>query len=465
MPEPADCPVTHRLLAALWQAPGGDTAALHRVRCTGAGALPSVFHTSALATAAVAVAGLAASALVQARHGRAPAVQVDRRLASFWFGLTLRPEGWLLPSAWDAVAGDYATADGWIRLHTNAPHHRAAALRVLQAPAEREQVAHAVSAWTADALEAAVLAAGGCAGSMRSLQAWAAHPQGLALQAEPLLHRSATPAVPAPTWTVPPDRPLAGVRVLDLTRVMAGPVATRLLAGWGADVLRVDAPDWNEPALVPELTLGKRCMRLDLRSNDGRARLVDLLRGADVLVHGLRPGALEGLGLGPEARHTLCPGLVDVSLSAYGFTGPWRGRRGFDSIVQMSCGIADAGMRQAGRDRPVPLPVQALDQATGYLLAAAVLRGLQQRLATGAGSLAQASLARTALLLTDAGLAGPGPTFAPEQEDDLAAATERTAWGPARRLRPPLQVEGMPLHWAWPARDLGHTSTNSSWLA
>lgn len=464
MADTSEFPGTRQLLAACWSALDGDTAALQHARFTGEGALPSAFATSALAAASVAAAGLAASALVAERHGQAPAVRVDRRLASFWFASSLRPQGWQVPAPWDAIAGDYAAADGWIRLHTNAPHHREAALRVLQVPGDKAQVARAVSAWSADALEAAVVAAGGCAGAMRSLQDWAAHPQGQALQAEPLLQVEMAPPHAAPRWAIAPQRPLAGVRVLDLTRVLAGPVATRLLAGWGADVLRVDAPDWDEPALAPEVTLGKRRLRLDLRSAAGHGRLVQLLRQADVLVHGLRPGALEGLGLGAAERRALCPGLVDVSLNAYGHTGPWRGRRGFDSVVQMSCGIADAGMQHAGRDRPTPLPVQALDQATGYLLAAAVLRGLQRRLATGAGSMTRASLARTAWLLAAQGLAAPEPALAPETVADLAPATEATAWGPAQRLRPPMDVDGMPLAWTLPAGPLGDTGADANWL-
>jgi hypothetical protein len=322
-----------------------------------------------------------------------------------------------------------------------------------------------VAGWTADALETAVVAAGGCAGAMRSLADWVAHPQGQALQAEPLLHLTTTAPAAAPTWSVPAGRPLAGVRVLDLTRVLAGPTATRLLAGWGADVLRVDAPDWDEPALAPEVNRGKRCVRLDLRSSADHARLVELLQGADVLVHGLRPGALEGLGLGTATRHALRPGLVDVSLDAYGFTGPWRGRRGFDSIVQMSCGIADAGMRRSGRDRPTPLPVQALDHATGYLLAAAVLCGLRRRLRTGAGSMTRASLARTALLLTGSGFSAAEPVFSPENLHDLEPQTESTAWGSAGRLRAPISVDETPLYWIQPAGAPGDTPANAVWLA
>ena len=166
--------------------------------------------------------------------------------------------------------------------------------------------------------------------------------------------------------------------MLDLTRVLAGPVATRFLAGFGADVLRIDPPEWDEPAVVPEVTLGKRCARLDARTDDGRAHLRRLLAEADVLVHGYRPGVLDSLlGVDADGRAELRPGLVEVCLDAYGWTGPWSARRGFDSLVQMSSGIAEAGMRWAGRDVPTPLPVQALDHATGYLMAAEVIDGLR----------------------------------------------------------------------------------------
>ena len=304
---------------------------------------------------------------------------VERRLSSLWFGWSLRPEGWERPSIWDPIAGDYPAADGWIRLHTNAPHHRAAALTVLGVPGEKTQVARAVAGWEAEALEAAVVRSNGCAAAMRTMAAWATHAQGESVSREPLVIARATDDASDARWCPAPDRPLRGIRVLDLTRVLAGPVATRFLAGFGADVLRIDPPSWDEPAVIPDVTLGKRCARLDLRNAGERAIFVELLRRADVLVHGYRADALEKLGLDAAARRAIRPGLIDVSLDAYGWSGPWRNRRGFDSLVQMSAGIAEAGMRMLGKDRPSPLPVQALDHATGYLMAAAAIRGVTQR--------------------------------------------------------------------------------------
>jgi hypothetical protein len=420
------------------------------------GSLPSVFAVSDLAQASVAAAGAALARLVGLEEASAPDVLVDRDLASAWFGYSLRPEGWSLPSPWEALSGDYATADGWIKLHTNAPHHRGAALSVLGVDQDRDAVAAAVCGWEATALEAAVVAAGGAAAALRSAGEWDGHPQGRAVAAEPLLEVGSTSTAPTAGTRGPDDRPLAGVRVLDLTRVLAGPVATRLLAGWGADVLRIDPPWWDEPAVVPEVTLGKRCARVDLATPAGRDRFLDLLASADVLVHGYRADALEGLGLGPDVRDDARPGLVDVSLDAYGWTGPWSTRRGFDSLVQMSSGIAHAGMVTTGADRPVSLPVQALDHATGYLLAAAALTGLARRRAEGTGSRWRTSLARMARLLVDVGSGGGlvGDGIDPEAPRP-ADPVEHTVWGDVRRIPPPVTVAGAPLHWSLPAGPLG----------
>ncbi|MGA7203090.1 MAG: CoA transferase, partial [Specibacter sp.] len=375
----------------------------------GAGTLESAFDVSGLAVAAMAEAG-AAMVRLSGWHGAGdPQFRIDRGLAAHWFGMSFRPLGWELPSPWDAVAGDYPCADGWIRLHTNAPHHRAAALRVLGLPADadRARVAAVVLGWTGQELEDAVVAANGCAALMRSPGQWLAHPQGAAVAVEPLVHWGAARDVRpvahdggtrGHAGPATAQRPLAGVRVLDLTRVIAGPVATRFLAHYGAEVLRIDPPDWQEPALEPEMTVGKHCARLDAKTPGGLARLRELTSGADIFIHGYRADALDRLGLSDDALAELHPGLVNISLNAYGWTGPWANRRGFDSLVQMSCGIARAGMDHFGQDKPVPLPVQALDHATGYLAAAATIDAWRERL-DGKARNAKLSLARTAVEL------------------------------------------------------------------
>lgn len=413
---------------------------------SGAGELPSVYPVSAFASSTIGAAGTALAALA----GRgAEHVQVDRRRASLWFGMTVVPVGWNMPSIWDPIAGVYGTSDGFIRLHTNAPHHRDAALSVLECANTRDAVAARVAQWRAEALEHAVVAAGGCAAMLRTRGEWMEHPQGIAVRAAPLINWH-TPQDGPSCPRLNADAPLAGLKVLDLTRVLAGPVASRFLAGYRAEVLRIDPPHWSEPAAEIEVTLGKRCAGLDLHRTDDRATFETLIASADVLLHGYRPGALERLGYGPETLRALNPGLINVSLSAYGRSGPWGGRRGFDSLVQMSCGIAAEGRRLSGGDAPLPLPVQALDHGTGYLMAAAVLRAMGRR-AQGEIVSAELSLARTAETLMGA----PG-TLEPDApirmaEGDLAPEIEETGWGPARRVAPPLRVAAQAPVWGIPA--------------
>lgn len=451
------------------------------VLVTGEGPLDALFPVSSFAAAAVATTGLAIADLV----GADGPVTVDARLASAWFASAVRPHA-PLPSPWDDLAGDYRAVDQWIRLHTNAPAHRAAALEVLglTAEADHDTVACAVAGWAATDLEEEVIAAGGCAAVLRSFAEWDAHPQGQAVAAEPLIARElGEQGRPLPAGF--PDRPLGGVRVLDLTRVLAGPVATRVLALLGAEVLRIDPPDWAEPALEPDMTLGKRSARLDGHALEGASELAALLAEADVLVHGLRPGALDSLGVDAATRRELRPGLVEVQLDAWGYSGPWAGRRGFDSLVQVATGFADRGMRATGSERPVPLPVQALDHATGWLAATAALQGIALARQSGVGSRSRVSLARTALELramADAHpapspqLASPAPSAPPavaagaapdpgpvaEAAAELPSTLLSTPWGEADLLEPPVTVEGVRLHTYLAPRPLG--SDEARWL-
>lgn len=423
-------------------------------RVTRTGHWQSAFAVTELAMASVAAVGVELAKLIAALNlaPAPPEVTVDQRLASLWFGYSFRPEGWEMPGLWDAIAGDYETADGWIRLHTNLPHHRRAALQVLGCAEERQTVAAAVRGWQAEDLETAVVSAGGVAAAMRSRAAWLAHPQGRAVAAEPLIRWGARREIRLRNrFQATRERPLAGLRVLDLTRVIAGPVSTRTLAGFGAEVLRIDPPGWDEPGVITDVSLGKRMATLDLRSSTGRQQFQALLAQADVLVHGYRPGALDGLGFDAEARRRIAPGLIEVALDAYGWTGPWAQRRGFDSLVQMSAGIADAGRSWAGADRPMPLPVQALDHATGYLMAAAVMSALHTAQGGAPVATARLSLARTAEELAALPQSAGGDVIEGAEDADFAAAVEASGWGPGRRLLPPLQLGQTAMRWDLPA--------------
>lgn len=497
-PDPADAEqpdsALTRAVAALAEAAGFDAQAAARVRVSGEPVLGGRYPVGTFAAAAIATTALATAELT----GHDGPVRVDAPLANGWFRAAVRPRP-EQPSPWDPLTGDYRTADGWIRLHLNAPHHRAAALRVLGlAPAAdgpdlaadapgptgdapgptadapgptRDEVARAVAPFDADALETLVVEAGGAAARLRSVAAWAQHPQGVAVASEPLIAVETTGDVRAADAPFPagtPERPLAGVRVLDLTRVLAGPVATRSLALLGADVLRIDPPDWHEPAVEPDMTLGKRCARVDAHTVEGRSELLALVAECDVLVHGYRPGALDGLGLDPATLRSVRPGLVEVQLDAWGYSGPWAGRRGFDSLVQLATGIAspdaadgdDAGDAPRASDAPIALPVQALDHATGWFAATAALRAVARARRTGEGSRSRVSLARTALELERlSGLLGPAPA---RDEPRLPSAPLDTPWGVADVLEPPYSAGSARLGTVHPPRHLG--SDEPFWL-
>jgi hypothetical protein len=458
----ANAIIEAEIAAALDACPVPDTAPAPVLTVTGTRHLAHAYDVSGLAVASVAAAARELAFVSGARQ-----VAISRPLVERWFDMTVRPHGWTIPDPWDPIAGVYAARDTFVRLHTNAPAHRAAALQVLGCAPTKEAVARAVAGWAAEDLETAIVAAGGVAAAFRSRAQWLAHPQGQAVSASPLIRWRLTPgAAPAIAHPAHPraDRPapaaLDGVKVLDCTRVLAGPVATRFLAGFGAHVLRIDPPTWREDALEAEITLGKTCAGLDLNSPPDRATFERLIREADVFVHGYRPGALDALGFSLAHRRALNPRLIDVSLSAYGTTGPWGTRRGFDSIVQIQSGLAHEGLRAAARAqgtdpdaldpgtdaplKPVPLPVQALDHATGYLMAATVLRALRLASHTGTIATAELSLARTAELLAAGGVMGDAGASGVAEAEWVA---ETTHWGMAERVAFPVTVDGAGAKW------------------
>jgi hypothetical protein len=415
-----------------------------------AAVLPSYFDVTGLAAGSVAAATLAAAQLLAARRGTVLGrVTVDTRAACAAFAAEglFTPIGWTRPELWDPIAGNYRARDGWVRLHTNYGYHRAAAERVLGA-ADQEAVQKAVANWNAEELETAIVETGGCAAAMHDRTSWLNSPAGAVTAPAPALTIASHAADAEPRWrgTVA-DQPFSGVRVLDLTRVIAGPYCTKFLAAYGAEVLRIDPPGFAEvESLLPETTLGKRVAALDLTSDAGRASFENLVRDAHVLVTGYRDDAMTALGYPDPALAGLNPNLILASLNAYGDAGPWRTRRGFDSLVQMSSGIAAAGAEWLGRDEPTPLPVQALDHATGYLLAAAIAHALTSQLTNGTVDRIRGSLIGAANLLWSL----PKPAGQPgrPKPGDFPLVDTTTAWGPARRVPLPSAIDGT--HAAWP---------------
>ncbi|QFU91361.1 E-cinnamoyl-CoA:R-phenyllactate CoA transferase [Amycolatopsis sp. YIM 10] len=389
-------------LAAVWRQVSGESLTPGAVTVSGdESVLPGPFRVAAAAAASVGVATLAAAELLRLRGIEPPPVEVEIRhaVAAFHSERHLRVDGEVPGELWAPLTGDYLATDGWVRLHCNYPRHVSAVCWGLGAAATREAVTEAVAKRRAREVQEAVIAAGGAAALMRTRQDWLNHPQGAAVAGQPLVELHQTGSAP-PKRLFESDRPLGGVRVLELTHVIAGPVAGRVLAAHGADVLHIGAA--HLPRIDPlwiDTGLGKRSAFTDLTQDAGRARLRKLLAKADVFVQSFRPGALARWGFSPEELADEFPGLITLDLSAYGPSGPWRNRRGFDSLVQLATGIA----AHAGLDRPHPLPAQALDHATGWLAAATVMTALRRAVTDGGGWRGQVALARTAEWLESLG--------------------------------------------------------------
>lgn len=396
----------------------------HAILTGAAPVLRSSFRVDAAAQASIAASGLAAAAIHAARGAAMQSVAVDMRHAAVEFRSErhLRIDGEGRGEGWDAIAGLYPTRDGFVRLHTNFPHHRAGVLALLNCAATREAVAAELAKRDSVAFETEATAAGLCVSAFRTHAQWLAHPQCDALAAQPLV--AIERIGDAPRTALPPAaaRPLAGLRVLDLTRVIAGPVAGRTLAAHGADVLHITAPHLPSiPLLVMDTGRGKRCAELDLRVEG--ARFAALVSGADALLRSYREGALEGLGFGDERLAELRPGIVIGHLSAYGVAGPWGGKRGFDSLTQTSTGINADEADAAGEATPRVLPCQALDHASGYLLAMGVMAAMLRRAEEGGSWRVRVSLARTGMWLRTLGrIEGFGATE--PTQDDIAELLE-----------------------------------------
>ncbi|MFE0516428.1 CoA transferase, partial [Streptomyces sp. NPDC058964] len=340
----------------------------------------------------------------------------------------------------------------WEPPHANYPHHRARLLRALGLPEDAsspvEDVAARLAERSAPEVEETVYGAGGLAVALRTPEQWAAHEQSAALADRPLVERERLDRAPARVLAPVAGTPLlpaAGLRVLDLTRVLAGPVATRTLALLGADVLRVDAPSLPElPDQHADTDIGKRSATLDLAT--GRAAFEELLSGADVVVTGYRPGALDRFGLSARELAERRPGLVVAQVSAWGAYGPWGGRRGFDSLVQVATGIA---AMEGSAGQPGALPAQALDHGTGYLLAAAVLRALTEQSYDGGSRLVRLALARTGAWLTHGIEHGAAGDTAYDAAHPRLVERD-SALGRLRYAPTPVSFAGGPADWARP---------------
>ena len=460
--------MTSAALRTILPIAGWPEACVRSVEITGGTdpILPTPLRIGETAAAALAAVGLAVSDVWALRSGRGQDVGVDVRqaTASLRSARYMKLEGARVSTERNPVMGIYPARNGrWSYLHCNFPNHRAAALGVLGVPEDRAAVRAAVAQWDALELEEAIITAKGAGGMVRTLAEWARHPQAAAIASLPLMEivkigDSPPEALPAG------GRPLSGIRVLDLTRVLAGPTCARSLAEHGADVLKITAP--HLPSIGHQeydTGHGKRCAHLDLREPKDLETLRALAREADVFSQGYRPGTLGGRGLSPEALARLRPGLVYVSLSAFGHVGPWAARRGFDTVVQAVSGITHRQGELFPGAAPGPqfYPVSAIDYLTGYLMAFGALVALARRTREGGSWLVRISLAQVGRWLVgrgevpEAGLADVASEFTAGELARWSIASD-TPMGRLHHLAPVLRLSETPPRWARPSVPLGH---------
>jgi len=450
-----------QILADLWTLVGGAPAELDTVTLTGEEPqLPSSFRVAAAAQTSIAAAALAAAHIWKLRSRQGQEIAVDMRHAV----VECRSERYLRlddtppPPAWDAIAGIYETrGQRFVRLHTNFPHHRDAVCRVLNCKTERDDVQAALMNWDAEAFESAAYEAGGVVSKMRSHDEWSATPQAKTLADLPVITFEKIGDAAPKSWPAG-DRPLAGLRVLDLSRVIAGPVAGRTLAAHGADVMLVSGPDL--PA-IPWLTIdtgrGKLSTFIDLKRDEGRNKLKQLLAEADIFSQGYRPQALAALGFSPEEAARINPGIVFVSLSAYSHIGPWANRRGFDSLVQTSTGFNHAEGQAAGIDGPKELPAQILDHATGYLMAFGAMMARARQSREGGSWHVRVSLAQTGKWIWDLGRVADGLKTEDLKGEAIKPFSEAvpSGFGSLQAISHAAQLSRTPAFWSRPAVPLG----------
>ncbi|SCK51187.1 Predicted acyl-CoA transferases/carnitine dehydratase [Variovorax sp. HW608] len=451
--------IANDALGGIWRMAGLPEDALTCVQLSGADpVLPSSFAVGAAAQSTIAAAALAACELGHVRGAPRQQVAVDMLHAALectgWFSIDGR-----VPELWDAFSGLYRASDGWVRIHANFAHHRAGALRLLgldPGTAQRADAEAAMQSWKAQDFEDAAAAQGLVATALRRFDEWDATPQGQALAGQPLF--TIDRIGDAPPLALPPlaadARPLAGVRVLDLTRILAGPVGGRALAAYGADVMLVNSPDLPNIEAVADTSRGKLSTHIDLRSEAGRDALGRLLKDAHVFIQGYRPGGIAALGFGPDAAARARPGIVHVSLTAYGTQGPWASRRGFDSLVQTAMGFNHAEGEAAGGGKPRPLPMQILDEATGYLIALGASAAMCRQQREGGSWHVQVSLAQTGQWLRGLGRLPDGLKIAvPDKTPFLE--TSHSGFGELTGLSHSARLSRTPAAWPRPSMPPG----------
>ena len=435
--------------------------------------LSTRFTLGETAAGVLAAIGVAINDLWEMKSGRRQSIAIDAShaaaaLRSYQY-LALEAadssgdESWALQRMRQRISTPHPTADGRYFLpHMGLPHLAERVLGVLGCAYELDAVVKAVAGWNALDLENAIAEVRGCGAMIRTSQEWAQHAQGAVLAQKPVIEIikiADSDPEPLPEWG---DRPLSGIRALDLTRILAGPTCARTLAEHGADVLMVTAKDLPQSErFVMDTSHGKRTCFLDLNLPEQKARLLSLIKQADVFSQGYRPGGLARRGFSPEELARQRPGIIYTSMNCYGFDGPFSDRAGWEQLAQSVTGIA----AEHGGDRPTLLPAAACDYTTGYLAAYGTLLALGLRARVGGSWHVRASLCQSGMFIdrqprvdyVDDNMEIPGAVL------DEIVITSHTPYGTMQHLGPVLRMSETRPHWVLPSSPLG--SHSAEWLA
>ena len=422
--------------------------------------MPSRFKIGEASATALAACGVAANTIWTASGGKHQRIEVDTAgaavsLISF---LCQKLEDGSEPQRDPnrPLVGFYQAGDGrWVHLHGAFPDLAAGTLAVLDCDASPESIRVAVSRWEGQALEDALAEAGMCGAMARTREEWLTHPQGEALQLVPPV--SIKRIADSPIEPIPPRaRPLEGVRVLDLTRVLAGPTCGRTLASHGANVLKVNSPNLpSVPPFVIDTGHGKRSTFLDLNDEKDHKQLKLLVLSTDIFSQGYRRGALAKRGLGPEQLAEQRPGIIYVSINAYGHVGPWAARPGWEQLAQTASGVA---VDEGSLDSPRLIAAAATDYTTGYLGALGAMAALYRRSIEGGSYHVEVSLAQTANWLYEFGLFERDsalPNFDPAIAAPYMVSSD-TGFGHLHHLGPVIRMSETEPRWEQVSVPLGY---------
>jgi crotonobetainyl-CoA:carnitine CoA-transferase CaiB-like acyl-CoA transferase len=427
-------------------------------------ALPSSFKIGILAQATVALSALAAALTFVTRSGskQLPQVEVSQLGAVIEFkSALLFTLHWLpTPSPKSPpLGGLYQTSDGYIRLHDAFPHHILGTLKLLgvSSSANRGDIARAILKWKSVDLETVGTAEGRLANyALRSYGEWDVLPQSRAISNNPVVLQQVTAGPPKALPSTQSKKCLHGLRVVEMSRVIAAPVSGMTLAAHGADVLWVTSYNLpNLPQLDRNFSRGKRKIELDLNQASDKERLMELLKTCDVFIQSYRPGSLAAsFGLSAEELARINPNIICANLSAFGPSGPWANRRGFDSLVQTCSGMNVSEAEHAGEGEPARvMPCQALDYSSGYLLATGIMAALHHRATRGGAWRVDVLLAGAMKYLRSLGQY-PGATgfqapdyHSPEDVPEELFETKETGVGLMTAIKHTPIIEGCEIGW------------------